>query len=176
MFAYFIYFLVFSVIFCLLTVGLSSLSLAPWLPTRKEDFERICRLAQLRPGEIFYDLGCGTGGLLAHAGRNYGVRAIGLELSLPLCLICRARRMFGRAGGARFKFKNLYRENLAKADVVYLFAQSRRKLRGALLEKLKKELKPGARVITYVFPIAEWIPDAVDKPGKNDLAIYKYVI
>ncbi len=143
------------VVFCLLTVAWASASLAPWLPTRKRDFGRICRLARFRPGEIFYDLGCGDGRLLAYAGRRYEVNAIGLELSLPFYLLCACRRLLGLAGGARFKFRDLYRENLSGADVVYIFAQSRRKLRGRLIEKLKNELKPGARVITYVFPVKE---------------------
>jgi len=164
------------VVLCLFSVGQASLSLAPWLPTKKGDFARICRLADMKPGEVFYDLGCGDGRLLSYAARHYGVRAIGLELSLPFYFICQIRRLCGRWKNVRCKYKNLYRENLADADVVYIFAESRRKFKGALPDKLKSELRPGSRVITYVFPIAEWTPDAIDKPGEKDLAIYRYKI
>jgi cyclopropane fatty-acyl-phospholipid synthase-like methyltransferase len=163
-------------IFCLATVGWASCSLAPWVPTRKRDLERICKLAQFKPGEIFYDLGCGDGRLPLYAARRYGARGVGLELSLPLYLICRMRLIFHRSGKVKFKFKDLYRENLAEADVVYMFADSSRKFKGDLLAKLKNELKPGARVITYAFAVKEWVPDAVDKPSDKELSIYRYKI
>lgn len=41
----------------------------------------ICRKLRLRAGERLLDLGCGWGGLVMHAVRNYGVRAIGITLS-----------------------------------------------------------------------------------------------
>lgn len=41
----------------------------------------ICRKLRLKPGESFLDIGCGWGGLICHAVRNYGVRAHGVTLS-----------------------------------------------------------------------------------------------
>lgn len=41
----------------------------------------ICRKLRLRPGEQLLDIGCGWGGLIAHAARNYGVHATGITLS-----------------------------------------------------------------------------------------------
>ncbi|HEY4235409.1 MAG TPA: cyclopropane-fatty-acyl-phospholipid synthase family protein [Lacipirellulaceae bacterium] len=46
---------------------------------RKMDY--ICRKLRLKPGERFVDFGCGWGGLLIHAARNYGVEAVGVTLS-----------------------------------------------------------------------------------------------
>lgn len=48
---------------------------------RKLDY--ICRKLRLRTGEHLLDLGCGWGGLVIHAVRNYGVHALGITLSEP---------------------------------------------------------------------------------------------
>lgn len=42
----------------------------------------ICRKLQLVPGEKFLDVGCGWGGLIIHAAKNYGVYAKGITLSM----------------------------------------------------------------------------------------------
>jgi cyclopropane-fatty-acyl-phospholipid synthase len=46
---------------------------------RKLDY--LCRKLRLSPGERLLDIGCGWGGLIRHAVRNYGVDAVGITLS-----------------------------------------------------------------------------------------------
>ena len=43
----------------------------------------VCRDLKLAPGQNFLDVGCGWGGLIIHAARNYGVKALGITLSQP---------------------------------------------------------------------------------------------
>ena len=43
--------------------------------------DMICRKLRLQPGERFLDIGCGWGGLVCHAARQYGVKAHGVTLS-----------------------------------------------------------------------------------------------
>lgn len=159
---------------CLFTMAIAGASLAPWVPSRKKDLKRIFKLTDLKPGEIFYDLGCGDGKLVVYAAKNYKAKAIGLELALPFYLICKVRQLFNKNKNLIFKFKNLFKENLAEADVIYIFAQSPGKLRGKIKQKLENELRPGARVITYAFPVEGWRPDIIDKPSEKDIAVYLY--
>ena len=46
---------------------------------RKLDY--ICKKLRLKPGQRLLDIGCGWGGLIIHAAKNYGVNAIGITLS-----------------------------------------------------------------------------------------------
>jgi cyclopropane-fatty-acyl-phospholipid synthase len=46
-----------------------------------DKLEMICRKLRLKAGERFLDIGCGWGGLVCHAAKNYGVTAHGITLS-----------------------------------------------------------------------------------------------
>ena len=61
------------------------------------------------------------------------------------------------------------------ADVVYIFGMPG-SIEDKLRTKLENELKKGARVITYSFPIKKWEPDEISKLKENDLPIYLYKI
>lgn len=41
----------------------------------------VCRKLELKPGMRFLDIGCGWGGLLAHAVEHYGVTGVGITIS-----------------------------------------------------------------------------------------------
>ena len=41
----------------------------------------ICKKLRLKPGERFLDVGCGWGGLVAHATQHFGVHSVGITLS-----------------------------------------------------------------------------------------------
>lgn len=46
-----------------------------------EKFDLVCRKLALEPGRSLLDVGCGWGGMVLHAARHYGVRALGVTLS-----------------------------------------------------------------------------------------------
>jgi len=48
---------------------------------QEQKLDHICRKLVLKPGERFLDIGCGWGGLILWATRNYGVEALGITLS-----------------------------------------------------------------------------------------------
>jgi cyclopropane-fatty-acyl-phospholipid synthase len=48
---------------------------------QRDKLEMICRKLRLKPGDRFLDIGCGWGGLICHAAKNYGVTAHGITLS-----------------------------------------------------------------------------------------------
>lgn len=48
---------------------------------QEEKFDLVCRKLNLQPGMRLLDVGCGWGGMVLHAVKNYGVSAIGVTLS-----------------------------------------------------------------------------------------------
>lgn len=70
-------------LFILLPIALAWKAYAPWVPTKKTDIVRVFELADLKQGEIFYDLGCGDARMVMYASRNFGVKSLGLEIALP---------------------------------------------------------------------------------------------
>ena len=46
---------------------------------QRNKMDHVCRKVQLQPGETFVDVGCGWGGLLFHAWRNYGALGTGIN-------------------------------------------------------------------------------------------------
>lgn len=63
---------------------------------QRAKLDHICRKLRLRPGERLLDIGCGWGGLIMHAAREYGVDALGITLSERQAEL--ARRRIAEAG------------------------------------------------------------------------------
>lgn len=144
---------------------------APWVPTWKKDFERIYKLANLKPGETFIELGCGNGRVCRAVAFRTDARIVGVELSLLQFLIAWVQAKLSGRKNVQIKLGNAFRQDLSNIDVVYMFLmpETYDKIRA----KLEKELKPGSRVISYVWGVPGWIPDAIDE-AKDSQKIYLY--
>lgn len=145
---------------------------APFVPTPMEAAARMAAVAGLKPGDTVYDLGCGDGRVVWLAVRDYGAKGTGYELSPLVWLLAQARRLLWRSG-AGIRFGDFRRANLSAADAVfcYLLPDSLAKLE----PKLGAELKKGARVVLYRFPLPGWRPKArVDGPaGTQPVWLYE---
>lgn len=75
---------------------------------RKLDY--ICHKLRLHPGQRLLDIGCGWGGLVAHAVKSFGVEATGITLSSPQAELANQRLSeAGLAGRARVEVRD-YRQ------------------------------------------------------------------
>ncbi len=155
------------------TTVIAGLIAAPWVPTRGKDVARLLALAGLKPGEHLVDLGCGDGRLVVAAARDFGARATGYELSIPMIIAARlAARSKGSAGSVRIEYGNFFKKDLRDADVVVCFLMP--KAMEKLSEKFRRELKPGARIISYTFQLPGWQAEVADRPTPKDVPIYRY--
>ena len=155
----------------LTSIAWAAWSMAPWVPTWRSDLERIFKLAELQPGEIFYDFGCGNGKVVLAAAKR-GAKAYGIELGLPLYVWCVVAKWFKRSS-AKFFWGNAFHYNLSQVDVLYVFGMPQA-LQHKLAKKLNTELKPGARVVSYAFPITGLPNEIKNKPNPKQLALYVY--
>jgi len=129
------------------------LFLAPFVATPTPVVRQMLILADLKPGEILYDLGSGDGRAVIMAAKDFGAKSVGVEL----------------------------RDDLAKRalDVfIYLTTSANEKIK----PKLEAELKPGTRVVSHDYEILGWKPSKVDnfcenpKLGYPSHTLYVYTI
>lgn len=140
-----------------------------WVPTWQRDVDRFLKLADIKAGEKVYDLGCGDGRLVIAAAKK-GAQGIGLEVSILPFIAAYLRNIFS-GSRAKIKFRDFWLVDLKEADVVYFFLIPR--IYEQLKNKLEKELKPGARVVAYVWPISGWTPKVVDETtGQPKMYLY----
>ncbi len=161
-------------VFVELPILLAAFSMAPWLPTRKSDLPRVNELLKLKKGEVFYDLGCGDGRICHYvAERNPEADVCGFELAYPLFLWARLMQLFRPKKNLRIKLKNVFKQDLSGADVIYFFGL-RKTLNKRLKKKFERELKKGTRVFVYDDEIEGWEKLGVNRPTHDDVPIYIY--
>ena len=150
---------------------LPALSGQPYVPASERRIRRALELAELKPGEVLYDLGSGDGRVLIAAARDFGARAVGVEISPLLYAMAWIKVQSAGVGKlVRLLCTSYYKTKLVDADVVYLYLTSGNANR--LREKLGGELKTGARVVSVSADFEGWIPAELDR----DALIFLYKI
>ena len=138
--------------------------LSPYVASPPKVVDRMLELANIKPGETLYDLGCGDGRVLIAAVERYHANAVGVEIDPKVA--ARARTWIKKAGvenQARVIQDDLLKVDLTGADVVVIYLA--RQLNEQLRPRLEKYLKPGARVVSHDYPVSGWKPTKVDHAG-----------
>ena len=120
-----------------------------FVPTPHAVVDKMLELADVRPGEIVYDLGCGDGRIPVAAAKKFGVKAWGFDIN-PV----RVKESLETV--AKNNVKNLvtikqadvFELDLSKADVITLYLLPQ--LNVKLIPQLDK-LKPGCRIVSHDF-------------------------
>lgn len=134
----------------------------PPVPTRPERIQKALKLANLLPDETLYDLGAGDGRVLFIAARDFGARAVGLEIGPIQCALIWLRLTAGGLGNqVQVRWENFYKANLQDADVVFVYATS--KEINKLAPHLETQMKRGARLVSISADFHEWEPSAFDE-------------
>jgi SAM-dependent methyltransferase len=129
--------------------------LAPYIPTPMPIVERMLELAEIQPGDILYDLGCGDGRILTTAAKVYGICCVGIDIDPVRIGEAWARiRAAGVEGQVTLRQEDAKTAEVSPANVVMLYLTIPGNLK--LWERLEKELRPGTRVVTRDFEMPGW--------------------
>jgi len=138
----------------------------PYVPTRQVVVDEMLRLAGVGPGDFLIDLGSGDGRIVITAAREFGIRALGLDIDPQR--VAEARDNAVKAGVAdrvEFRQENIFDADFSRASVVTLYLLPAVNLR--LRPKLLDELRPGTRVVSHDFHMDDWEPDRTLVVGKT---------
>jgi SAM-dependent methyltransferase len=136
-------------------------------PASRKQLAAAAALLQLKEGDTVYDLGSGFGGALIFFAKEYGVRAVGVEVD-PLRRAVSIWRI-GRQGlSSRVAVlrKNLLDVDLRDSNKVFFFLSPL--LMRKLQEKAGREMPRGALVVSVEHRLPDWKP--VDSRG--DVRLY----
>src|SRR5204863_330469 len=110
---------------------------------------RMLEMADVRPGEIVYDLGCGDGRIPVRAALKFGVKTFGWDIN-PV----RVKESLENVEKNNVKHLvtiqkgDIFQLDLSKADVITLYLLPQ--LNVKLIPQLDK-LKPGCRIVSHDF-------------------------
>jgi SAM-dependent methyltransferase len=129
------------------------------------------RLSGLKAGEVALDLGSGDGRIIVAAAMTEP-RMRGWGVDIDAALVARANA-FAREEGVddrvRFLHGDVFDADVGRADVIFmwLFPELQRLLR----TKILAEARPGTRVVSHLFDMGSWSPDAAD-PGRQAIRLW----
>jgi len=140
-----------------------------FVPTPTEVVDAMLKVANVGKGDVVYDLGCGDGRIVATAARDFGARGVGIDIDPQRVADSQATvKKFGVADRVTIMEGDIFETPIGDATVVALYLLP--SLNVKLMPKLKKELKPGTRIVSHDFDMmGQWEPEkqleVVDKDG-----------
>jgi SAM-dependent methyltransferase len=136
----------------------------PYVPTTDLAVAAMLKLADVKKGDVVYDLGCGDGRIVIAAAKQLGARGVGIDINPER--IREANENARKAGVeklVRFEENDLFEADIRAASVVTLFLLPEINLK--LRPKLLRDLKPGTRIVSNTFDMADWKPDKESTVG-----------
>jgi hypothetical protein len=123
-----------------------------YVPTPQEVVDKMLEMAEIKEGDVIYDLGCGDGRIVVTAAKRYGVKAFGFDINPK-----RVRESLEnvRKNNVRhlvtIKQEDIFTLDLREANVVTLYLLP--SLNVKLMPQLEK-LRPGSRILSHDFDMS----------------------
>ena len=126
---------------------------------QRDKLDIVCRKLRLKPGDRLLDIGCGWGGLIVHAAKEYGVQAVGITLSKAQLEIARDRiREAGLDDRCRAEYLD-YRDatgTFDKITSIEMFEAVGAPLFPTYFRKAYELLRPGGLFLNQGIAISGW--------------------
>ena len=142
----------------------------PYWPTPAKVVDKMLELAEVKKGDVVYDLGCGDGRIVVAAAKKYGVKGFGFDLDPD-----RVKESLDNVKKnhvedlVTIKKADIFTLDLRDASVVTLYLYPELNVR--LMPQLEK-LKPGSRIISHDWDMKGAKPNKVVKlRAKSDMGL-----
>lgn len=131
--------------------------IVPYVPTPQDVVDRMLELAQVKKGDVVYDLGSGDGRIVVTAAKKYGVRAIGFEIDPERIKESQENiRKAGVGNLVEIRQQDIRTVDLSPASVLTMYLLPEVNL--MIRPNIWKQMKPGSRVVSHDFDMADWKP------------------
>jgi tRNA G37 N-methylase Trm5 len=131
--------------------------IVPYVPTPQEVVDRMLELAEVKKGDVVYDLGSGDGRIVVTAAKKYGVKAIGFEIDPQR--IKESHENIKKAGVenlVEIRQQDIRTVDLSAASVLTMYLLPEVNL--MIRPNIWKQMKPGSRVVSHDFDMGDWKP------------------
>lgn len=145
-----------------------------FVPTRESVADEMLTTAKITSADVVYDLGSGDGRIVILAAQKYGARAVGIEIDSRLVGIARQVARDGEIEHrVSFVEGDLFAADISAATLVTLYLSPT--VNAKLAPKLRTELRPGTRIVSHQFPIADWQAEQSVRADDGTL-LYLYIV
>jgi tRNA G37 N-methylase Trm5 len=137
-----------------------------FVPTPQEVVDKMLDLAQVKKGDVLYDLGCGDGRIVVTAAKKYGIKAVGFDVDPQR--IKEAKENVEKNGVGNLvsiRQADIFEQDLREASVVTLYLLPELNVR--LMPQLK-QLKEGSRIVSHDFDMRGAKPKKVVTVRSDD--------
>ena len=132
----------------------------PFVPSPMHVVHKMIEVAEIKKGDILYDMGSGDGRIVIEAAKKFGIRGVGIDLNPELVAKAKENALSeGVSHLVEFRAQDGLTVDISEATVVTLYMF--KWFNNALRPKLQK-LKPGSRVVAHDFDIDDWKPTRVE--------------
>ena len=144
-----------------------------WVPTKVEMADQMLSLAQVRSGDLVYDLGSGDGVIPIEAAKKYQVRAVGIEYNTDLVKLSQRNAERAKVQSlVIFKQGDIFVEDFSQATVLTLYLGEN--LNTKLMPTILK-MQAGTRVVSNTFRMEGWVADQEVRISNGEMA-YLWIV
>lgn len=141
-------------------------------PSSEAISRAILKLADVTGKDVVYDLGCGDGRIVIMAVKEFGARAVGIDIDPERIKESQVNAQHAGAGPrAQFRNEDLFESDISKATVVTLYLWPWVNLK--LMPKLLRELRPGTRVVSHSHDMGEWRPEKSIRVEGDEIHLWR---